>query len=280
MLNKNILMYVIENNDNNLNNQQGVYSNKRLYFDEIILSVNAWRENGGWLKDIPIYAICPTTNTLNEEETKQLRDLNVIYLEEYMKETEDFFCGYWNVPLVGKWCEENLDFDTMIHIDCDMTLIKPLPETLVNYHDPVCGVYDINSMKDQRELPEDWFRPFDTGFTISKKTSGFYTTFHNVLEEVTDTLDPVWLEYMSQRPVQDIEEFAMDKIYNEKLLDMTYIEKYQIGEGYASVDTLTDDEVEEVYFWHEHILHEPYYDRIKEKIKYFKRIKNINKLSS
>jgi len=274
-INKNILMYVVENNDNNLNNQQGVYSNKRLYFDELLLSVKAWRDNGGWLSNIPIYAICPTENTLDEDETEQLRDLNVIYIEEYMAETEDFFCGFWLVPLVGKWCEQNLDFDTMIHIDCDMTLIKPLPESLVNYHLPVCGVYDTVSVKDQRPLPEGW-KTFDTGFTISKKDSGFYTLFHNELERLTENPGDIWNEYCSDRPTQDIEEFAMDYIYANNLIDMEYIEKYQIGEGYADISTFKDDELENVYFWHEHILNNDKIKIIKQKIQYFKRMRLID----
>jgi len=269
------LITIIENNENNLNNQQGVYSNKRLYADEAVLCFENWRANAGWLKDIPIYAICPTNNTLDELETKKLRDLNVVYLEEYMPETENFFCGFWNVPLVMKWCEENLDYETFIHIDLDMNIIKPLPESLVNYHLPICGVYDTVSVKDQRPLPEGW-KTFDTGFTISKKDSGFYTLFHNELEKLTKNPGSVWNEYCSDRPIQDIEEFAMDYIYANKLIDMQYIEKYQIGEGYASVATLTDDELQNVYFWHEHILHEPYYDKIKEKIKYNKRMRLID----
>jgi len=269
-----ILMYVVENNEDNLNNQQGVYSNQRLYADEIILSVKAWRENGGIYKDIPIYAICPTNNTLKPEDAQKLKEMDVIYMEEYMKETENFFCGYWSVPLVGKWCEENLNFKTMIHIDCDMSLIKPLPSPIVNYNKPICGVYDTVSVKDQRPLPEGW-KTFDTGFTISKKDSGFYTLFHNELERLTENPGPIWAEYCHDRPQQDIEEFAMDYIYANNLIEMEYIEKYQIGEGYASVDTLDNEELNNVYFWHEHILHEPYYDRIKEKVKYSKRMRAL-----
>lgn len=269
------LITIIENNVNNLNNQQGVYSNPRLYADEAVLCFQNWRKNAGWLKDIPIYAICPTKNILSTEEKSKIESLGVTYLEEYMKETEDFFCGFWNVPLVMKWCEENLQEETFIHIDLDMNIIKPLPQSLVDNELPICGIYDINSAKDQRPLPENWSRPFDTGFTISRKNSGFYKLFYDVLTELTKTPDDIWNEYCKDRPIQDIEEYAMDKIYNEQMIDMNTIEKYQIGEGYAKVSTLTNDELQDVYFWHEHILFNKDYDKIREKIEFQKRMRAI-----
>ena len=273
---KNILMYVVENNETNINNKQGVYSDKRLYEDEVISSVKSWRKNGGWLKNIDIYVVCPTKNLPEKTTIDTLKSLDVIYLEEYMEETEGFECGYWSVPLVGRWMEQNIEFDNMIHIDCDMSLLRPLPLVMFTLPVPVCGIYDINSAKDQRQLPPGWSRPFDTGFTISSKDSKFYELFEEVLFQITEDLDPLWVEYCSDRPFQDIEEFAMDKIYNENMMEIITVMKYQAGEGYADVDTYDDFEVRNVYFWHEHKMNQQKEHLIRERVQLMKRIRNVD----
>jgi len=277
------LITVIENNETNINNTSGQYVQKRMYESEAIICFTKWRENGGWLKDIPIYAYCPTKNKPSKDTIKKLEALNVVYIEQYIVETDNYFCGYWNIPLIGQVCENTLKEDIFIHIDLDMYLIKPLPEYLLNtvmYDNSIviCGQYDEYCSSQQRQQPPNWKRPFDTGFIVSHRDSGFYKIFYKTLKELTITKgDKVWNKYMNDRPLHDLEENAIDKLVNT--MDnprIIGIEKYQIGEWYTPVDKLTDEELSNVYFWHEHIIVDPIYDRVQEKIKYFKRMRNVN----
>ena len=53
--------------------------------------------------------------------------------------------------------------------------------------------------------------------------------------------------------------------------------KYNLGEFYAPIDIYTDEEVQEIYFFHEHIpLQEIGYDKFKTRIEYFHRINHGN----
>lgn len=273
------LITMIESNENCLNSQKGIsFTNQRLYEDEAILCFEAWREKGGWLKDIAIYAYCPTKNVVSAKTKSKFKELGVNYIENYLEETEKFFTGFYNVPLCGKVFEETLQEDIFIHIDLDMKLIQPLPEELVNSVKSndfvVCGQYDDESSKNQRKIGEDWDNPLDTGFIISHRESNFYHFFYQKLMQITETQgDARWKEKCSDWPLYFLEEYVIDKAYNEGDFPIKPIQKYQIGEGYAKISTFSDEELHKVYFWHEHILHDQqYYDKIREKIEFFKRM--------
>lgn len=274
------LITMIESNENSINNQRGFqFEHKRLYEDEAILCFKSWRENGGWLKDIPIYTYCPTRNVISQKTKDEMAQYNVTYIEKYHPATENFFSGFWNVPLCGMLYEEMLTEDILIHIDLDMKLIKPLPRELVDSvktkEFTICGQYDDESSKSQRKIGDDWHNPLDTGFIISHRESGFYKFFHESLTEITKTMgDDRWKEKCSDWPIHFLEEYVMDKAYNELNYPIKPIQKYQVGEGYAKISTYTDEELKNVYFWHEHILYGSDYDKIREKIEFFKRTRN------
>gem|GEM_PF-1137795 len=274
------LITMIESNDLNLNEQRGItFSEKRLYEDEAILCFENWRKNGGWLKDIPIYAYCPTKNRVSEKTIHALKSLNVTYIEKYHEETESFFTGFLNVPFCGMKFEEILSEDILIHTDLDMNLIKPLPEELVlSVSDGSCvrvGQYDDQTAKGQRKLGSNWENPLDTGFIISLRTSHFYRYFyHELMELIKNKGDDRWKAYCHDQPLYFLEEYVIDKAYNEKIFPIKPVQKYQIGEGYAKVSTFSDAELEKVYFWHEHILYEKgYYDKVREKLEFTKRLR-------
>jgi hypothetical protein len=271
------LITAIEGDASNLNEQKGIVSTRRLFESEAILCFENWRKNGGWLKDCAIYTFCPTHNTVTEKTKKRFKELDVIYIEEYQPITETFISGFLNVPLVGKLLEERLEEDVLIKIDLDMNLIKPLPEELINSEILICGQYDDYCTSQQRTVKKGWSNPFDTGFTISRRTSGFYKFFFNILQETMSNNDPDWLTVKAVSGDYYLEEYVMDKIYNLNLWPVKPIQKYQIGEWYTPVKEFTDEELSTVYFWHEHIIHDPTYNKIREKVEYFNRIKRISK---
>lgn len=272
------LITAIEGDRDNLNNQLGIKVAKPRQFEsEAIICFEHWRENAGWLKDIPIYAYCPTHNTISEKTKSRFAELNVTYIEKYEPITETFTCGFVNVPLIASILETTVTENIFIKIDLDMNIIKPLPRELVNSvanNDTlICGQYDDYCSANQRTISQHNNNPFDTGFTISRRESGMYTFFFKKVMETMTSNDPLWLEVKEQSGEYFIEEYVMDKMYSTGTWEIIPIQRYQIGEWYTPVSEFTDEELETVYFWHEHIDHDPAYDKVREKIEYFKRTK-------
>jgi hypothetical protein len=270
------LITAIEGDADNLNQQRGIQlANKRLFETEAVSCFENWRRNAGWLKDIPIYAFCPTKNVITSRTKHSFENLNVTYIEEYQPITETFISGFLNVPLVGMLLEDRLTEDVLIKIDLDMNLIKPLPESLVNSDVLVCGQYDDYCAAQQRKMHEGWGNPYDTGFTISRRDSGFYKFFFKVLMDTMNSDDPLWAEVRKVSGDYYLEEYVMDKIAYTGLWNVQPIQKYQVGEWYTPVAEFTDEELKSVYFWHEHILHDPKYNKVREKVEFFNRTRAL-----
>jgi hypothetical protein len=271
------LITAIEGDANNLNEQKGIVTTRRLFETEAVLCFENWRKNAGWLKDCAIYTFCPTQNTVTEKTKQRFAELNVNYIEEYQTITETFISGFLNVPLVGMLLEQRLSEDVLIKIDLDMNLIKPLPEELVNSETLICGQYDDYCTAQQRTVKEGWTNPFDTGFTISRRDTGFYKFFFNVLTDTMNNYDPEWEKVRAVSGDYYLEEYVMDKIVNQNLWPVQPVQRYQIGEWYTPVKEFSDEELKQVYFWHEHVISDPVYDKVRERVEYFNRMRRIDK---
>lgn len=270
------LIAAVESEFRDTNVEKGIAtSSKRRLESEAIECFTNWRKHGGWLKDIPIYAVCPTRNVVSEETKNRFEELGVIYIEEYQPIVETFTSGFLNIPLVGKMIEERTDIDVLIKIDLDMNLIKPLPESLVS-NGITIGQYDDYCTKMQR-VPIGDHNPIDTGFIISPQNTKLYHKFFDQCMVTMTSDDPDWLEVKAKTGDYFIEEFVMDKIYLSKEFNINLIQRYQIGEWYTPVNQLSDEDLKSVYFWHEHLEYDPEYDKIREKIEYSKRTRRINK---
>lgn len=278
--NRILLFTMIESDRKNINNNTGNITTPRLYEQEAINCFTNWREKAGWLKDIDIVCMCPSNNKPSEETINKLEQLKVTYIEHYLKESEVVPYGFFLVPLIGKLLEERYPSSFMIHIDLDMNIIKPIPDKLFDTKIIKIGQYNIESSKTQRSH-SNWELPLDTGFTISHNSSKFYKTFWNYLQYYFK--DNYYLtdnDYKLQgTELYFLEEFIADKLYNEKILNIEPIEYYQIGEGYASVEELSDNNISNILFWHEHLFiantSSYFKDRFKQKINFFKRLKKI-----
>jgi len=285
------LITTIEGNRRDINTLKQGYI--REYETEAIQCFKEWRKNGGWLKDIPIYCIGLTSQTISEDTQKELEVLGVTYIEEYHAETENYQNGYWNIPLSGKWFEENLTEDILIKIDLDMYLIKPLPEDIVyiNEGTTTVGRYDELSAKhntNKLTFPEKYGQPWDTGLVITHKDTLFFSRFYNKLKQITREYEEGTFESLYGLHIKEhdedqgvdygvIEEFAVSIMYTDEGALLNPLFKYNIGEFYAPTSIYTDDEVLQIYFFHEHIpFQEPEYDKIKTRVEYFNRINNCN----
>lgn len=269
--------------------KQGYY---RQYEQEAIKCFTEWRKNGGGLRDIPIYTIALTNHPASRTTQRILEDLGVTYIEDYHPETENYQNGYWNIPLAGKYFEERLSVDTLIKIDLDMYLIKPMERFLfsLEHRIPLVGRYDDDSAKhDTNKLifPARYGRPWDTGLIISHRESGFYAAFYDKLKQLTAEYEAGIFEdkYGLRVKRQDddigvdygaIEEFAISVMHTDDKVPLREITKYNLGEFYVPIDSYTDDEVPGIYFFHEHIpCSELGYDKTRTRINYKKRMTQI-----
>lgn len=269
------LIAAIEGNKNNTNMQTSVVTKPRMFEDEAIRCFASWRKRGGWLKDIPIYAVCPTRNHVSNETRQTFADLNVTYIEEFFPETASFPNGFLNSPFIGKVMEERLSEDVLIKIDLDMVLLRPLPLDLILSSDVVCGQYDDYCTSNQRSLPDGWGNPLDTSLLITRRSSGFYKFFFTMVEELLTDRDETWESIKLVTGEYFLEEYLMDKIRHNGLWNVTPVQRYQLGEWYTPVKMLSNDELERVYFWHEHINADIESDVIRQRIEYFNRTKQM-----
>jgi len=113
---------------------------------------------------------------------------------------------------------------------------------------------------------------------ITRKDSGFYNKWWS---EVNDILndpesDAEWLKVREQTGEYYLEEYIVDKLFHADPSILRPVQRYQIGEWYTPVKQFTDEELKKVYFWHEHLIPDPKYDKIREKVEYFNRMKKIH----
>lgn len=270
----------IERNGDCINKQTNTVNFTRLFEDEAIRCFKYWRKNGGCLKDIPIYALCCTKNTISQKTKDDLKSLGVVYIEDYNKDSEMYSSGFLTIPYCGKYFETSniVKEDFFIKIDLDMMLFQEIPKKLVYSAEntTVIGQYDIDSIKDQRTSYTETL-PFDTGFVISKKQNLFYQKWYDLCFDTDILNSEEWKRIRSILGDYYLEEYVVDYMNHNKMYDITPIQKYQFGEGYASLDTFTKEQFKSLYFLHEHIYTDkkfPYgYNSIREKLK-FQILKN------
>ena len=258
---------------------------QRFYEDEALKCFSLWRKNGGWLKDIPIYCVCPSKNTIRKDIQNKFKKLNVEYIEYFDENIFNYSSGFLTLPFVGQLFENKVKINEniLIKIDLDMQLLKPLP---IEWFEKVylgftiIGQYDKYSIKDQRQAYLD-FLPFDTGLMITDKNNMFCDLWYKLCFKDYVITTNEWQTTKIQFGDYYLEEFVIDYIYASKLAKIYPVQRYQYGEGYASIDTFSDTELKTLYFLHEHlyknkqmlITHE--YNSFYEKIQYWKRIQNV-----
>lgn len=290
------LITAIEPNKQDINTLKQNYT--REYETEAIKCFNDWRLNAGWLKDIPIYCLCPTKNDISEKTKNIFKSLNVNYIHNYIKETDEYENGYWNIPLMGKYFEEKLDENILIKIDLDMYLLKEIPKNIINSSKTIVGRYDINSAKHNLNslfFPENLYGlPFDTGLIISHKAEKFYEKYYNTLKLVTHQYNTsiknnsqdifniynikVQGEFEDGMDYGVLEEFSVNLLNLNTNNSIQGIEKYNIGEYYIPLSEYNDDEIKNIYFLHEHKpVTEPGYNGLKLLIEYKKRLSKTQK---
>lgn len=255
----------------------------RFFEEEAIRCVQSWRKNGGWLKDIKIYALNATQAKVQQSTFDALDKFGVICINDYHPNTSYFQSSFLNEPFCGyyfealKPCHEKI----LIKTDLDMQLLKPIPEELIQIavDKVVIGQYDEESSKDQRGVQfsdSNHQLPFDTNFIIVNRELGFYRRYFEACQSKELIELPQWKNLQNQCGSYYIEEFAIDWLASTSFGRLLHpITHYQYGEGYASIDTFSDEEFKKILFLHEHIYRgnrfPPGYDALVEHMKYMKR---------
>jgi len=266
----------------------------RFFEKEAIKSFSCWRKNGGWLKDIPIYAICSTQATLGEETRKKFRELNVTYIEAYQSITETYKCGFWNIPLVGKWAEENIQADVFIKIDLDMYLIRSLPENLfLDLKKSVVGLHDHLAEMHLSSISKNYpaFKYFfNTGFTITTPQSKFFEQQLKYLIEMEEDFEKLGVHNFKEKYGPNIventtreDETAVEhRLMEEMCVSIMYrdgvpiepIQNYYLETNEYELEKSIKFDLNKIYFIHEHIDSNLSQTNLINQIKYKKKLNN------
>jgi hypothetical protein len=243
---KKALVLIVEHSDTNLGAGKA-YSNaeekakSEPLEEEVIRCIKSFQKCVK--EEIDIFVICPSKRLPRNKTVKAIKELGVRYMEPFLPETEDFTCGYWNVPVAMSWFEKKFDYDIIIHIDLDMTMFRhPRPDffSLDEGLDARIGILSDEEMKDVHI--GQFIQHHETNLMVAR--SGFYTDWWEKVKELSEQYDTNWECYA------ELEEFAIDLMW-----DSTHAiepeKHYQIGLRYPVTD-IPDRMLYNVYFIHAH----------------------------
>lgn len=222
---------------------------ERDFESESIDCIKAWRKNGGWLKDIPIYVHCPSKDI--EFKTKEeYRKYNVTYIHHDISDISQFEYGFINVHYSGQLFSKLLKEDILIHIDLDMELLRPLDLTffdpiLKNGYSAIIGGYHKRDYFSQRvPIFGETILNTDLIITTNSFTFELYSTIINNCKNLNTDYNQLLGKTFR---IYDIEEYGADQSYYQ-LKDKIFIRNdivYEQGEGYSFLNIVP-------FFWHEH----------------------------
>lgn len=247
---KKCLVLIIENSETNLGAGEA-YANAEEKAKSEPLEEEVIRCLDGWNKciqeEIDVYVVCPSKRVPTDDTISAIESRGARYIETLLPETEDFTCGYWNVPVAMAWFERRFAYDLYIHIDLDMTMWRhPRPDMfkLDEGLDARVGILSDEEMKDVHI--GKYIQHHETNFMVARR--GFYTDWWEKVQELSKQYDPEWERYA------ELEEFAIDLMWDNThaIEPETH---YQIGLRYP-VSDIPDRWLWNVTFIHAH----PYED--------------------
>jgi len=255
----------VEGNINKGGGGRGAGQPNKNLEQEVLRCVKYWKKNTS--EKYPIYALCMTDNPPSMETLSQLTYMGVKFIWDYDSNSDWFPAAWMNIPLAGKWMEDNINHYPLIHIDLDMTLLRPfkLTDDWKNY-DAIIPIY-TKEYPDDRQIDPDFPKTFITCFIISNKN--FYHRWYYKMIELAKIWQykypnlvkysleiakykvskEVWWSYCN------IEEHAVDVLYYKNNMKIKKLEKIMFGknQGYGSINDFTDKEIKNnIYFLHHH----------------------------
>lgn len=248
----------IEANGSNLNTQMQVVPGAvRMYESEAVRCFKSWRQNAGWLKDINIYCVCCTKNTISQQTVEQFSALGVSYIESYEPNSESFSSGFITIPWCGKFFEQPgaIPENILVKIDLDNVVMKPFPVRWFDNLDKQVVVGQYNEAFDdiERHCYEDF--PFDTSLIIEDKRMKFYELYYSLCFDDKVLKSKEWEQIKAQTGEYWLEEFVVDYINHNNLASIMPVRDYQYGQGYPSMSYfITKHRTQDLCMSHNHIV--------------------------
>lgn len=254
------LITVIESDKVNIDSSN---TNLVRYFErEAVQCFTYWRKNAGSLKDIPIYAVCVTKNTISEYTQQKFKELGVEYIENYIPWTDDFECGFYNKPVGCMLLEHQLDHDFLIHIDLDMYVLREPEIEWTNS----CMVYDKKQILEERKHNDgSVIDTFNTCYMVMRRSDFIFTQWWNILRglDLRYKEDQSWFDgRFTDLDYRKLEELSFDLLSLD--VDIHNIPNSIFGETYTDLNEMTEEELSHVYFHHYHIYDDMRYNWISE----------------
>lgn len=219
------------------------------YEKEALYCIQFWRSKKNNLRDIEIIIINPTKEELSENTLKEFKKYNVNYIKKYFPECDKYICRWNNIPIVGKWLENNTN-KIIIHIDLDMFLLKSIPEKFLDIRDnelAICAAYPGNIHDDGRTRGNYTLYSV-TCFIISQPSKKFYTKWLLYLEKYVKELGE-----FDGKKYFDLEEHVVDIMKYENNYSIRYVTDLMLGRTYHKLEKIDNKIFPNICFIHEHI---------------------------
>ena len=293
------IFFNVETSINNINSKDpNLGAIPRYYEEESIRLIKSIRS---FNKSVNIYTILfKPIEDYNSKTISFLKENAIICIPKlddiYTKQIENFYSGFWFIPLTGLLMENSRNLNNQINrlfdlngskiipepyglkLDSDMVMLRNpfncntmshfemmiMHEAILDIKShPVVGYYDKDFGDDCQErllLRPDIPNQSNTCLIFSNLNDTIYKDWYHFLIE----------EDEENKINNDLfEEISFDILYPYK--DKTIpLKNFQIGENYLDYTTLTEDEKEHILFYHQRL--DPNEDQIKlhfklEKIK-------------
>ncbi len=175
--------------------------------------------------------------------------MSCIYIHKHLPETDDFTCGYWNVPISGAYMEGIIMEDIIIHIDLDMILIREPTEEQLTPCQTSNAVVGINEHRPTAMYPDFMGKRYEheanTGFILSWRKCGFYKDWWQKLRNMENKGI-----FNKEDPEYSIwEERVVDLMYFEDNYPILFTKNYQVN---GDVSNFSDEEILDILFFHGH----------------------------
>jgi len=249
---KYILFTVVEADGNNGHLSQTDYEDEVppiSYEEEAICCFKALNKH---LNDnIEIICFNPKINDIAEDTLTTFEELDVTYMHKHLPEADEHDCGWYNIPLVGKWLEEKCcgEDDILLHIDLDMIMVKPLPIDLLTPDKDCMAIVNGNTIETRPwdHCYNDVFIDvpnFVTCYISSRASSKFYSIWYSRLKQISKDFDKkkYWKEYCF------LEEHSVDLLKYKDRHNIKCVDGFILEDDNKEV-TLID----EIVFVHAHL---------------------------
>lgn len=224
--------FVVESNNNYIDKNKF----KRLYEDESIRCFKKLRK----FYNNDIFVICITKNDVSENTKKIYKDLNITYIFKPLKETKNFYSGFYN-KVLGSYELEKMfskNYKKIIALDLDMFIIRYL--NFDNFKGNNCLIYDEiqkqyeRKFKDNRDI-------FNTCFIVTDDKE-FFKKWWNILKNIEIKENVFNLDKIK------IEEYSFDILAES--ININKIQDIIFGETYTEIEKIN---LKNTYFHHYHI---------------------------